>query len=139
MLQRQLQLDLGDWPWLCERNNFILFHPARFESCESQTRFALYDLSYIAAIVDWRLTAISSEKMVIENILHGHITFLGIFGVALTTSVFLNYSINRVRSYQIHTIEELIDMKFRLAGTTAVLERIREQDMVGVLCCISFE
>lgn len=52
---------------------------------------------------------------------------------AVGTCVLLEYGTKRIRSYQVHTVAELVDMEYRLAGTTAVLERIREQEMVCMI------
>lgn len=57
--------------------------------------------------------------------------YFGVFFFVVALVNVLKFTQNRVREYQIHTIDEIIDSEYRFEGATAILENMRKQPRVG--------
>lgn len=112
-------------------NGIILFLFVQFDSKPENRRLDLHHTIYLISLPAW--IGISQRFYPKHWPLRLYYMITLIYGMiffAIAMNFLLEYTGVEVRAYQIHKIAELIATKFRLFGTAAILEKIREQGMV---------
>lgn len=114
-------------------NGVVLYFYVQLDSDSSNRKLDVHHTIYLISLPSWiGVSQRFHPKYWPLRLYYMTTLIFGLFFFAIATCHLLDYGTRKIRSYQIHTTTELIEMKFRLAGTAAVWEKVQVQEKVNI-------
>lgn len=113
-------------------NGFILYLFVQFDTEPENRKLDLHYTTYLISLPSW--IGISQRFNPRHWPLRLYYVITLLFGMVFFAVFCFNLIVRakvRIRYYQMHTVDELIDMDFRLAGSSAIFENVQNQPLVS--------
>lgn len=112
-------------------NGLILYFLVSFDSKRENRNLDLHYTTYLISLPAWiGFSQRFHPKNWSLKVYYYTTVLFGMFFFAIALNLLIKYGTQRILSYQVHQIVELIDMRYKLSGTANVLQHIRKQETV---------